>query len=283
MSKINNYVVYAYSRKDGTFYYIGKGRPQRPYSNRRHVKMPSDRSRIHILHKNLDEDTAYLYEEKLINFYGRKDLFPEWGILRNMADGGRGGPGASAKYTADWYHLEHGYVRNKSVKELSDMFPELNMCLSSLNKVRNGQKKHFKLWTLASTPENSKYVCLKGAKYKWFHEKHGTHYLAQIELARKFNISEKHLSNVASGKLNHYKGWTLLERKEILRYKNLNGSKFKWIHEEHGEVICSQTELIKKYPEMELASSALSGVCTCSRNQHKGWKVEKCSKPFQSD
>jgi hypothetical protein len=86
---MNNFIVYAYCREDGTFYYIGKGRPRRPYGKRKEgVKPPKDRSRILILHEGLSEKLAFNYEEKLILFYGRKDLGT--GLLRNMTNGGEG-------------------------------------------------------------------------------------------------------------------------------------------------------------------------------------------------
>lgn len=86
---MNNFVVYAYCREDGTFYYIGKGRPRRPYGKRKEgIKPPKNRERILILHAGLPEETAFDFEEKLILFYGRKDLGT--GLLRNMTNGGEG-------------------------------------------------------------------------------------------------------------------------------------------------------------------------------------------------
>jgi hypothetical protein len=86
---MDNFVVYAYCRKDGTFYYIGKGRPRRPYGKRKEgIKPPSDKNRILILHSGLPEQTAFDYEEKLILFYGRKDQGT--GLLRNMTNGCEG-------------------------------------------------------------------------------------------------------------------------------------------------------------------------------------------------
>lgn len=83
------FVVYAFCREDGTFYYIGKGRPQRPYESRKEgIKPPKDRSRILILHENLTEELAFECEKKLIQFYGRMDLGE--GLLRNMTNGGEG-------------------------------------------------------------------------------------------------------------------------------------------------------------------------------------------------
>lgn len=79
--------VYAYLRKDGTPYYIGKGKGRRstgPHS----VKLPSDLERIVMLEINLSDQDAIDLEIKLIKQYGRKDLGT--GILRNLTDGGDG-------------------------------------------------------------------------------------------------------------------------------------------------------------------------------------------------
>lgn len=86
---MDNFVVYAYCREDGTFYYIGKGSRKRAYGKRKKgVKPPVDRNRILLLHTGLSEQTAFDYEQKLILFYGRKDLGT--GLLRNMTNGGEG-------------------------------------------------------------------------------------------------------------------------------------------------------------------------------------------------
>jgi hypothetical protein len=86
---MNSFVVYAFCRENGTFYYIGKGRPKRPYESRKEgIKPPKDQSRILILHENLAEKVAFQYEKDLIAFYGRKDK--NEGGLYNMTDGGEG-------------------------------------------------------------------------------------------------------------------------------------------------------------------------------------------------
>lgn len=83
------FIVYAFCREDNTFYYIGKGSKKRALSKRKQgIKPPCDKSRILILHSDLDEETAFKYERLLIQFYGRKDIGT--GILRNMTDGGEG-------------------------------------------------------------------------------------------------------------------------------------------------------------------------------------------------
>lgn len=98
----HKYLVYAYARekdddhgKIGSYYYIGKGTKRRPYTcSNRKIKCPKNRDKnVHILCKNLQEETAYSLEKFLIAHYGRVDTSPEWGILLNKTDGGEGARG----------------------------------------------------------------------------------------------------------------------------------------------------------------------------------------------
>jgi hypothetical protein len=85
------YYVYAFLRKDGTPYYIGKGKDKRAFSKQRIIKPPVDKSRIIFLEKNLSEVGAFALERRMIQWYGRKDI--ETGILQNKTDGGEGSSG----------------------------------------------------------------------------------------------------------------------------------------------------------------------------------------------
>lgn len=92
----NTYYTYAYLRKDGTPYYIGKGNGTRAYRRDRvGVKPPKNRNKILILKQNLTEEKAFKHEIYMISVFGRRDL--NTGILVNKTDGGEGSSNINEK------------------------------------------------------------------------------------------------------------------------------------------------------------------------------------------
>ena len=92
-SSMSIYYIYAYVRENNTPYYIGKGKGNRAFDERRRsVSTPIDKSKIIFIFKNLLEQEAFDLERLLIKFHGRKDNGT--GILRNLTDGGEGASGA---------------------------------------------------------------------------------------------------------------------------------------------------------------------------------------------
>lgn len=92
------FYVYAYERKDGTPYYIGKGTGRRAYNTRRIINKPKDESRIKFYYNNLSESESFRLEKALIGFFGKK--CDGTGILRNIADGGDGFSSDEARKTS---------------------------------------------------------------------------------------------------------------------------------------------------------------------------------------
>lgn len=314
---VNNFVVYAFYRDHDdrfgryrTIYYIGKGRPNRPYQKSgRTIKRPEDVSFIEVLHRDLDENTAFEYERKLIEFYGRADIYPEWGILRNLTDGGDGVSGMihsdetkkkmsndrsgaknsfygkthteelkdSKRVHFDLYHPEYGEYKNTTFEEMRGIFPEIFINRSKVLNVANGISNSYKKWVLLKN-KDANLLSKKASPLKnyftWVHKEHGSHKnMSIVDLCKKFpdlNLVSSSLSLVSQGKQKYHKGWTI-DKNPATSERGRRGKVYKWYHDEHGEHILTPSELVKKYKEQKLQPSSLSWVINKKASHHKGW------------
>lgn len=229
-STTSNFVIYAFYRerddkigKKGTIYYIGKGTPARPDkctkdSRTKGAPCPRDKKYKVILHSGLDEDTAYEYERKLIQFYGRADLYPEWGILMNKTDGGKGTPGILPYNTGNfnnrrnWFHPVYGEIKQKALCEIVKLFPDQKLSVHHLSEVQTGERLEHKGWRKL---ENKSLISKKDLRISgdWVHEVHGVEQDLTIhELSVKYkNLDRRNLYNVIRKRRHSHKGWRILE------------------------------------------------------------------------
>jgi len=170
------YYVYAYLRKDGTPYYIGKGSGSRAwYKGSKEVGKPTDPSRIIIVESNLTSVGAFAIERRLIRWYGRIDQ--NTGILRNQTNGGDGGRGSRPGNTLS-EETKRKISRSHKGKKRNPMSEESKRKLSESMKGKNLGKK------LSEERRQQISDSLKGRKRKPLSEE-------TKQKLREFNLGKK--------------------------------------------------------------------------------------------
>ena len=177
------YYTYAYLRKDGTPYYIGKGKKDRAYQNTHTVNVPKNKNRILFLKTGLSEEEAYKHEKYMIFVLGRKNN--KTGMLRNLTSGGEG---------------NDFWKDKKRSKE-----DRLKMRNAQLGKTHSEEtKQKIKNALLVSPNKKRKPFTLKNNKTGEV-----KHFISQNEAARCINAHRANVWKLSKNKIKNLNGWSI--------------------------------------------------------------------------
>jgi hypothetical protein len=204
------FYVYAYLRKDGTPYYIGKGKGNRIRGKHSIAVPPLERQKI--LFAGLTETEAFEGEIALIHCLGRIDIGT--GCLRNRT---RGGDGVAGNVLTESSKEKIRKARAKQV-----ITPEHGKAVSRALKGKPKSAEHRYKLSEASDPavkarcsqigwakSPDRGAAISSGKLKpqiWFHPEHGEVVCPAKHLTERFGVNN--LEKLKAGQIRHSKGWT---------------------------------------------------------------------------
>lgn len=212
------FYVYAHLRKDGTPFYVGKGKDKRVIDKTSRSEWwwnivnadytDTQLPNYVLLAEHLTEQEALDLEVQYIAKYGRKNVHPH-GILINNTDGGEGTVGVIlSEVTRKKMSLARkgkknpmwGTTRPESVK----------LAVSQANKGKTS------IWKGKNRPDDSRLrmaIAHGSQPVSFVHLPSGIvvrDVVNKTEFSRQYNLNANHIRAIVRGERKMHKGWTLL-------------------------------------------------------------------------
>lgn len=176
------------------------------------------------------------------------------------------------------YHFVH-YDGTEEVCTPLDLARKYSLIVEVVRNLTSGRRNQANGWTLKhilNTIPRQELFSLYSAReeiHKFIRIDGLREHCTVVELAKKYDISKRFVCAVVNGTNKQCCGWALEgnvtdDTWKKFKHKVVVGV---WIHDNGIVEECTQTELIEKYPEMELKNNYLTNVRTGKISNTHGW------------